>query len=124
MEPVAVHKIFEQGDLQSTGRNLDLAIEGDGFFQIDLPNGGGQAFTRAGSFQLNESNQLVTPEGYVLTGSPTIDPTAVAIEIAADGTVNIRTPGSTSASQAGTILPWKILLPSSWSFRLTLTEAT
>lgn len=64
VRPVSVHKLFSQGDYQNTGNPLDLAIEGDGFFQV-LVNGE-PAYTRAGAFKLDEEGRVVTANGYVL----------------------------------------------------------
>ncbi|MCL1890034.1 MAG: flagellar basal-body rod protein FlgG [Desulfovibrionaceae bacterium] len=64
VRPVAVHKIFSQGDYQNTNNPLDLAIEGDGFFQV-LVNGE-ERYTRAGAFKLNQDGTIVTANGYIL----------------------------------------------------------
>ncbi|MFP4071744.1 MAG: flagellar basal-body rod protein FlgG [Desulfovibrionales bacterium] len=60
----SVHKVFTQGDYQNTGNPLDLAIEGDGFFEVDM--NGVQAYTRAGSFKLNEDGVITTNSGHAL----------------------------------------------------------
>ena len=62
--PTAVHKFFTQGDFQNTGNTLDVAIEGDGFFQVDV--NGELMYTRAGSFKLNQDGTVVTANGYIL----------------------------------------------------------
>lgn len=64
VRPTTVHKFFSQGDYQNTGNALDLAIEGDGFFQVDV--NGELAYTRAGSFKLNNDGTVVNANGYVL----------------------------------------------------------
>ncbi len=64
VRPATVHKIFSQGDYQSTDNALDLAIEGDGFLQVEV--NGELAYTRAGSFKLNDEGTIVTSNGYVL----------------------------------------------------------
>ena len=102
VKPAAVGKVFAQGDLSSTSNPLDLAIEGDGFFSVQLPDGT-TAYSRAGNLQVNQDGQLVTPDGYVLTGAGTIPANALAITIAEDGTITTRIPGSTTAQGAGTI---------------------
>jgi len=101
VKTAAVQKIFAQGDLQNTGNQLDVAIEGEGFFPILLPDGT-EAYTRAGTFQLNEDGDVVTPEGYQLAAGINIPPDALSISIAQDGTVNVRVPGSPTPTQAGT----------------------
>jgi flagellar basal-body rod protein FlgG len=64
VRPTTVHKFFTQGDYQNTGNPLDLAIEGDGFFQVIV--NGEEAYTRAGAFKLNQDGTIVTANGYVL----------------------------------------------------------
>ena len=101
VKTAAVQKIFSQGDLQNTGNQLDLAIEGEGFFPIILPDGT-DAYTRSGTFQLNEDGDIVTPEGYQLAANINIPPDSQAIMIGQDGTVSVRVPGSPTPSQVGT----------------------
>lgn len=64
VRPTTVHKFFTQGDLQNTGNQLDIAIEGDGFFRVDV--NGRELYTRAGSFKLNQDGTIVTANGYIL----------------------------------------------------------
>ena len=96
----AVQKIFAQGDLASTGNQLDIAIEGDGFFQIRLPDGN-NAYTRSGSFQLDNTGQIVTSDGYVLDPGITIPPEALSVSIGEDGTVSVRVPNTSAPQQLG-----------------------
>ena len=63
VRPTAVHKFFTQGDFQNTGNALDIAIEGDGFFQVDV--NGDLMYTRAGSFKLNQDGTVVTANGHI-----------------------------------------------------------
>ncbi|RIL10780.1 MAG: flagellar basal-body rod protein FlgG [Proteobacteria bacterium] len=100
VKPAGVQKIFTQGDLTSTNNQLDLAIEGDGFFQIQQPDGT-QAFTRAGAFQLDTSGQLVTSDGFVVDPGITVPDDALAVIVAQDGTVSVRQPGQTTPSEIG-----------------------
>ncbi|RME61271.1 MAG: flagellar basal-body rod protein FlgG [Candidatus Dadabacteria bacterium] len=102
VKAVSVQKIFTQGDLTSTGRELDIAIEGDGFIPVLLPDGT-QVYTRSGSFQLNENGEIVTPDGFPLAAGITIPSDALSIVIGQDGTVSVRVPGSTAPSQVGQI---------------------
>lgn len=100
VKTAAVQKVFAQGDLVSTSNPLDMAIEGDGFFQVQLPDGD-QAFTRAGSFQLNSQGQLTTSDGYVVDPGVTIPSDSLAISVGQDGTVSVRQPGSATTTQVG-----------------------
>jgi flagellar basal-body rod protein FlgG len=94
--------IFTQGDFSQTDNPLDLVIQGNGFFQIQLPSGT-QAYTKAGSFHLSNTGQLVDPNGNLLDPPITIPPNALTTTIAADGTVSYTLPGSVSSQQAGQI---------------------
>jgi flagellar basal-body rod protein FlgG len=100
VRPAAVGKIFAQGDFQSTSNPFDVAIEGDGFFQITLPNGE-TAYTRGGAFKLDETGILVNSDGFQLEPAITIPDDALGVTIASDGTVSVRQPGSATASQVG-----------------------
>jgi flagellar basal-body rod protein FlgG len=95
-------KIFTDGSLQQTDNQLDMAIEGQGFFKIQLPNGSDFAYTRDGSFQMNEQGQLVTREGYILQPPITIPTTDVQrVEISEDGIVNVYQNNNTTPQQVG-----------------------
>jgi len=94
--------IQTQGDFSNTGNPLDLAIQGQGFFQVKLPNGE-TAYTRAGNFQLDSQGNLVTPDGNAIQPAITIPSNATAITVGQDGTVSVTQPGQTAAQQLGTI---------------------
>ena len=81
--PTAVHKFFSQGDFQNTGNALDVAVEGDGFFQVDV--NGELMYTRAGSFKLNQDGTLVTANGYILQPEFAVPPETKNIAISARG---------------------------------------
>ena len=98
---VATARNFSSGNLRSTSTPLDLAIEGQGFFQVTLP-GGETGYTRAGAFHLNGQGQLVTAEGYQIEPAITIPANATAVMISKDGIVSVATPG-TDPQQVGTI---------------------
>ena len=100
VRPAAVGKVQSQGDFESTSNPLDVAIEGDGFFQITMPSGE-TTYTRSGAFKLNENGALVTSDGYEVTPSITIPADAIGITVAADGNVTVRTPGTTAATNVG-----------------------
>jgi len=99
---VATEKLFTQGNLSQTDNQLDMAIQGRGFFQILLPDGS-EAYSRDGSFQLDSQGQLVTSNGYQIQPSLTIPEDAQSVTIAADGTVSVRQAGSTAITQVGTV---------------------
>ncbi|MBC2665617.1 flagellar basal-body rod protein FlgG [Novosphingobium flavum] len=95
-------RIETQGTLQTTGNALDLALDGDGFFQVTLP-GGQLAYTRAGNFTRSAEGQLVTSQGYPLQPAITVPEGASAITVAADGTVSATVAGQTEPTQLGQI---------------------
>ncbi len=99
---VATARNFSSGNLRSTGAPFDLAIEGQGFFQITLA-GGETGYTRAGEFHLSGQGQLVTAEGYPVEPQITIPPNAVSVTISRDGIVSAQIPGQTAPQQLGTI---------------------
>lgn len=102
VKTAAVTKIFEQGDLTSTNNQLDMAIEGDGLFQITLPDGT-IAYTRSGSFKLNENGDMVTTDGFPLEPAIQIPSGSLSVIIAQDGTVSAKTSGSATPTQVGNI---------------------
>ena len=88
----SVTKIFTAGDFNQTGNELDLAIEGDGFFQITLPDGT-IGYTKSGAFKRDSVGQVVTADGNPLVNAPVIPPGATKINIGTDGTVSAQTSG-------------------------------
>lgn len=91
-----------EGEMQSTGNPLDLAIQGEGFFQVQQPDGT-IAYTRSGEFHLDSQGNLVTSEGSPLQPNITIPAGATSINIGSDGTVSVTMPGQSNAQQVGTI---------------------
>jgi flagellar basal-body rod protein FlgG len=100
--PVATERLFTEGNLTQTGNSLDVAINGNGFFQILRPDGT-IAYTRDGTFQLNNQGQVVNSSGYPLQPAITIPASAQSITIGNDGTVSVSLPGQAAAQQVGTI---------------------
>ncbi len=98
----ATTRNFSQGALQNTGNNLDIAVKGDGFFQIQLPDGS-TGYTRDGGFQVDAAGQVVTNAGYVLQPGITIPASARAVTIAADGTVSATLAGQAAPQSLGQI---------------------
>ena len=102
VRPGSTEILQTQGELSQTGNPLDIAIQGAGFFQIQLPTGQ-IGYTRAGSFQLDAQGNVVTPNGDPLQPGITIPPNATAISIGSDGTVSATLPNQTQASKVGVI---------------------
>jgi flagellar basal-body rod protein FlgG len=100
---VATERIFTQGNPTSTGNSKDVMINGNGFFQVLMPDGS-TAYTRDGSFQLDNNGQLVTSSGYPVQPSITIPANATDIIIARDGTVSVSVPGSAAPTQVGSLM--------------------
>jgi flagellar basal-body rod protein FlgG len=99
---VAMARNFSQGNLQATGNALDVAIKGNGFFQVQMPDGS-TAYTRDGSFQINAQGQIVTNNGYVIQPGITVPANAQSITVATDGTVQATVPGQTAPQSLGQI---------------------
>lgn len=94
--------IQAQGDFNSTGNSLDLAIQGTGFFQVKMPSGE-IGYTRAGMFHLDSQGNVVTADGDPLDPPVTIPPNALTVSIGSDGTVTVTQPGQIQAQQVGSI---------------------
>jgi flagellar basal-body rod protein FlgG len=99
---VSTEKLFTQGSVVQTGKDLDVAVNGRGFFQVLLPDGN-LGYTRAGSFQMNNQGQLVTPNGYLVQPEITVPQTAQNVTIGNDGTVTAKLAGEAESSQIGTL---------------------
>ncbi|PRY64607.1 flagellar basal-body rod protein FlgG [Vreelandella songnenensis] len=99
---VATERLHTQGGLEQTENSRDLAINGEGFFQVLLPDGT-TGYTRDGSFQLNENGQMVTANGYPLEPAIFVPENALAVTIAEDGTVSVRQPGIALDNNVGQI---------------------
>lgn len=98
--PASVQKIMTQGDVQATGNQLDLVIEGDGFFQVMLPSGT-YAYTRDGSFKIDGDGRLVTSDGYTLWPEITIPREATNVSIGPNGAVSVKVDGETEPRELG-----------------------
>ncbi|HTJ54064.1 MAG TPA: flagellar basal-body rod protein FlgG [Nitrosospira sp.] len=102
VRPVATERVFTQGNLQQTGNSKDVAIQGQGFFQVLRPDGS-TAYTRDGSFQTDAEGQLVTSSGYFVQPAITIPANAQSITIGRDGTVSVTQPDVTAPVQVGSL---------------------
>jgi len=119
-------KVYTAGEYQTTGRKLDIAIRGDGFLQVSMPNGD-LRYTRDGALQINGDGTLVTNNGHSIEPAITIPANATSIDIGQDGSVNVTDP-SQSVSVVGTIQLAKFQNPSGLSSEgdnlLSETEAS
>ena len=101
VKAVSVEKVFGQGDMNSTNNPLDVAVEGDGFFQVQMPDGS-TSYTRSGNFRLNDQGQIVNPDGFQIDPTVTVPQDAQQIIIAKNGEVSAKIPGSASPQVLGT----------------------
>ena len=99
---VATSRSFSQGSLQQSGNKLDVAIQGNGFFQVTMPDGTTN-YTRDGSFQIDSQGRLVTATGLPIANGVTVPANATGISIGGDGTVTAQIPGTTTPQAIGTI---------------------
>ncbi|PLC51906.1 flagellar basal-body rod protein FlgG [Pollutimonas subterranea] len=94
---VATERIHSQGNLKETGNDLDIAIQGKGFLQVEMPDGT-FSYTRDGSLQVDQNGQLVTAGGYPIQPPINIPDNALSVSIGRDGTVSVTQPGATGIS--------------------------
>lgn len=102
VRPVATSRQFTQGNLQQSGNNLDIAIKGNGFFMIQMPDGT-TGYTRDGSFQVDGQGQLVTSNGFVVQPGITVPANAQNLTVGDDGTVSVTLPGQAAPQSLGQI---------------------
>ena len=102
VRPIATERIHTQGNLTQTGNALDVAIQGEGFFQILLPDGS-TAYTRDGAFQKDANGQVVTSSGYALQPAITTPANALSLTIGKDGVVSVTLPNQAAPAQIGNI---------------------
>ncbi|KTR82269.1 flagellar basal-body rod protein FlgG [Novosphingobium fluoreni] len=95
-------RIETQGTLETTDRSYDLALDGDGYFQVQLP-GGQLGYTRAGNFSLTQDGQVVTTQGYALQPPINVPQGTTSVTISQDGTVSAQVTGQNEAQQLGQI---------------------
>jgi flagellar basal-body rod protein FlgG len=95
-------RIDSQGDLENTGRPLDIAVQGDGFFQVQRPDGS-LAYTRDGTFSISDTGSIVTQNGYTLQPPLTVPPETTAITISANGVVSATSGTNNRQVQLGTL---------------------
>jgi flagellar basal-body rod protein FlgG len=102
VRPVATERIHTQGNLQQTGGKLDVAISGEGFLQVLMPNGT-MAFTRDGTLQSDAQGQVVTSSGFPVQPPIVIPPDASNVTISSDGIVTVTQPGANAPVQIGSM---------------------
>ena len=102
VKPAAVTKVFSQGELILTENELDVAIEGSGFFQVDLPSGD-TGYTRAGAFKRDSNGQLTTSDGYPIVPAITIPDGASQISIGETGIVSATIGDDSESTELGTL---------------------
>jgi flagellar basal-body rod protein FlgG len=100
VRPSSTLKVFTQGEMDNTGRNLDLAIQGDGFFQVDVP-GQGTRYTRDGTIRLDATGKLVNSSGFALQPPITIPADTKSIAVGSDGTVTVFQGASSTPTNVG-----------------------
>lgn len=100
VKQAATQRIYLQGNYQETGNALDIAIQGDGFFQITMPDGT-ISYTRDGSFKLDGTGRVVTSDGYPLEPAIVIPENATGLTISADGRVSVTIPGQQAPDELG-----------------------
>jgi flagellar basal-body rod protein FlgG len=107
---VATSRSFAQGNLQQSGNKLDVAIQGNGFFQVTMPDGTTN-YTRDGAFQVDSQGRLVTATGLPVANGVTVPANASSIAIGADGVVTAQIPGTVAPQSIGTIALANFLNP-------------
>jgi len=100
VKPVATVKNFTQGNLQQTGNGMDVAINGNGFFAVELPDGT-QGYTRDGSIQVNSEGVMVTSNGFPILGPITVPAESQGLTISPDGTVTAKIAGQATQQTLG-----------------------
>jgi flagellar basal-body rod protein FlgG len=99
---VATSRTFTQGNLQQSNNSLDVAINGNGFFEVNLPDGT-IGYTRDGSFQLDAQGRMVTSSGLPVANGITVPANATSVSVSADGIVSALLPGNPAPQQIGTL---------------------
>ena len=107
---VATTRNFLQGSLQQSNNALDMAINGNGFFEVNMPDGT-MAYTRDGSFEVNAQGQLVTSSGFPVANGITIPQGATKVSVSADGVVSVTMPGQAAPQQVGNIAMSQFINP-------------
>jgi flagellar basal-body rod protein FlgG len=102
VKTAAIYRIDEQGNLQQTSNSLDLAVQGNGYFQVTLPSGD-TAYTRDGSFGLSPDGVIVTADGYTVQPGLTIPSNATSVTVNTSGQVQVSISGQTAPTTIGSL---------------------
>jgi flagellar basal-body rod protein FlgG len=100
VKTAAIYRINEQGNLQQTSNSLDMAIQGNGYFQVTMPSGE-TAYTRDGTFALSPTGEVVTADGFVVQPGFTVPSNATSVTINASGEVQAKLDGTTTPTTVG-----------------------
>lgn len=103
VKTASVYRISEHGPVINTNNTLDLAIQGNGYFQIELPNDRGIGYTRNGAFQISPDGDIVTSDGYLVQPGINIPENTIGITINSSGEVWIKEDGETEMTNVGQI---------------------
>lgn len=102
VKTASVYRITDQGGMESTGNTYDLAVQGEGYFRVLLPSGD-EAYTRAGSFQVSATGEIVTQDGYTVLPSITVPQDALSVTVNASGEVQVKLDGQVDLQTVGQI---------------------
>ncbi|MEH6476854.1 MAG: flagellar basal-body rod protein FlgG [Sneathiella sp.] len=102
VKTASVYRITDQGGLEATGNDFDLAIQGDGYFRVLLPSGE-EAYTRAGSFQMSPTGELVTQDGFTVLPAITVPQDALSVTVNSSGEVQVALDGQVDLQTVGQI---------------------
>ncbi|MBD3346727.1 MAG: flagellar basal-body rod protein FlgG [Chitinivibrionales bacterium] len=111
VKTAATNRIFEQGSINATSNQMDLAVEGEGFYQVMLPDGG-VGYTRDGSFKLSSDGSLVTSSGFYLEPQIVIPEGAQEFSVSPEGRVSVILPGEDTSTEIGQIELARFINPS------------
>jgi flagellar basal-body rod protein FlgG len=117
VRPASIAKLFTQGNLIQTGNPFDITIEGNGFFQVELPDGR-IAYTRDGSFRIDQNGQMTTVDGYPLTPGITLPTEFLTVDISGDGNVSVTTSTDPAPTVVGTLSLVRFINPAGLDARL------
>ncbi|GLQ07401.1 flagellar basal-body rod protein FlgG [Sneathiella chinensis] len=100
VKTASVYRIMDQGGMENTENTYDMAIQGDGFFRVLLPSGE-EAYTRAGSFQVSPTGEIVTQDGFTVVPSITVPQDAISVTINTSGEVQVQLDGQVNLQTVG-----------------------